>query len=171
MSRKRKPTEQNLLEHVFKEEFNLERLVFFSDAVIAIAITLLAVDIRAPELQGPVTALGLQRAVMDMEPQFLSFTISFFVIGIYWMGHHRTFGYIKGYDGRLIWLNLLFLFFVAILPFTTNLLGRYGDFAFVNAVYAANAAACGAAMTGLWFYASRVIVLSIQNWVTAPFWP
>ena len=96
----------------------LERLVFFSDAVIAIAITLLVVTLAIPE-----ATENVGDALLDRWPQMLSYVLSFLVIGVFWMAHHRIFRYVATIDQRLIWLNLLFLMCVAFIPFPTAVLG------------------------------------------------
>ena len=101
---------------------DLERLVFFSDGVMAIAITLLVV-----ELSIPAATEDVGDALLDRWPQMLSFVLSFLVIGIFWMAHHRIFRYVANLDQRLIWLNLLFLMCVAFLPFPTAVLGDHDN--------------------------------------------
>lgn len=103
-----------------RNEQGLERLVFFSDAVVAIAITLLVLELRLPEGE---ESLGARLA--RLTPGFISYIVSFAVIGIFWEAHHRLFGYIHRYDRGLLWLNLLFLLFIAFMPFPTALLGEH----------------------------------------------
>ena len=100
--------------------FQLERLILFSDAVFAIAITLLAIEIKAPELHGE-TAGKIVGELLQLTPRFIAFFISFLVIAIYWIIHHRMFGYLKNYNQGLIWLNMLFLMMVVLMPFFTAL--------------------------------------------------
>ncbi len=116
------PAESNPLP---EGELGLERIVFFSDAVMAIAITLLAIDLRVPEVDPHITSQQLAAQLSAIRPHLLTFFISFVVIGIYWISHHRYFRYIKRYDTRLILLNLLFLFFIVGMPFLASLLGQY----------------------------------------------
>lgn len=137
------------------EELGLERIVFFSDAVMAIAITLLAIDLKVPELVASVAAAELPRALSELGPRFLSFIISFFVIGIYWMSHHRYFRFIQRYDGGLLVLNLLFLLFIVLMPFVASLFGQYYYLPLGMSIYAAAVAATGLAMGALWWYASH----------------
>lgn len=129
----------------------LERLVFFSDAVFAIAITLLALDLRIPDGLPP-GQVGSH--LIAMIPRVLTFVLSFFVIGLYWLAHHRIFRYIVRFDHRLLLLNLLLLLFIAVLPFPTRLLGSYGDTVVVTVVYSVNVAAVGLLQLALWHYAS-----------------
>ena len=104
-------------------ELGLERIAFFSDAVIAIAITLLALEVRLPDQVS--AASELTAWLVTLIPRFVSFFISFFVIGMFWMSHHRMFEYLRTYDRVLIWINLIFLFLVAFTPFPTSVLGRF----------------------------------------------
>jgi uncharacterized membrane protein len=137
------------------EELGLERIVFFSDAVMAIAITLLAIDLKVPEIASSAAAAELPRSLGELGPRFMSFLISFFVIGIYWMSHHRYFRFIKRYDGGLIMLNLLFLLFIVLMPFVASLFGQYYYLPLGMSVYAAAVAATGLSMGALWWYASH----------------
>jgi uncharacterized membrane protein len=113
---------------------DVERLVFFSDAVFAIAITLLALEIRLPELHDP-SAAGLSEALLGLWPKFSSFAISFWIVGTLWLGHHRIFHHIKRYDRRLLLINLLLLMWVALMPFSGSLLGEYGGYRVSVIVY------------------------------------
>lgn len=133
----------------------LERIVFFSDAVMAIAITLLAVDIRVPDLPPPEAAAELAFRLGELNPQIISFVISFVVIGIYWMAHHRYFAMIRDYDNRLIMINLLFLMFIAAMPFIASLLGRYAFLPLGVVPYAIDVSAIGLSLSALWAYASH----------------
>ena len=101
----------------------LDRIVVFSDAVMAIAITLIVVQISVPQ----VSDSEIGAALSDGWPEYISFLLSFWVIGIYWFWHHVMFRSIVRYDTVFIWLNLLFLLCVAFLPFPTAVLGEYGN--------------------------------------------
>src|SRR5215217_7060989 len=101
----------NQLHSELKKEFQLERLILFSDAVFAIAITLLVIEIKVPELHGEeATEKALLHRVALLIPKFLGFIVSFVLIGIYWAVHHRLFGFVTNYSRKLIVLNLFFLF-------------------------------------------------------------
>jgi uncharacterized membrane protein len=138
-----------------EDRLGLERIVFFSDAVMAIAITLLAIDLKIPEMDPAVAAAELPERLLSIGPNLMTFFISFTVIGIYWFSHHRYFGYIRRYDTRLLLLNLLFLFFIACMPFTANLLGRYVFVPIALVIYTLEVAALGIAMGLIWRYASK----------------
>ncbi len=113
------------LEHELKKEFQLERMIFFSDAVFAIAITLLVIEIRVPEVTENVSDKALLQALSNLIPKFIGFIISFMMIGLYWTVHHRMFGLVTSYTPALLRLNLFFLFFIVLMPFS---MGFYGDY-------------------------------------------
>ncbi len=137
------------------DALGLERIAFFSDAVMAIAITLLAIDLRVPALDAAVAQAALPGQLSEMGPQIMSFVISFVVIGIYWLSHHRYFRFIKRYDNVLMLINLAFLLFVVIIPFASGLLGRYSSLPIGVIAYASEVAAIGVSMSLLWWYASH----------------
>jgi uncharacterized membrane protein len=132
--------------------FGLERLVFFSDAVMAIAITLLVIDVRLPTIVGPDTNDRIVGAIQDVLPELFAFTISFVVIAVFWLGHYRTFRWVARLDGRLIALDFVFLFIVALLPFPTSVVATHGDRPAGAIFYAAFVAAGGFAAALLWIY-------------------
>ncbi len=122
-----------------------ERLVMFSDAVFAIAITILAIELRPPHADHD----GLVVALWATAPKVLSFAISFAVIGLYWLGHVRFFRAVAEVDGTLTVLSLLLLALISFLPFPTAVLGESGAPAAVI-FYAATVAAAGLVQGALW---------------------
>lgn len=99
-------------------KFQIERILFFSDAVIAIAMTLLIIEIKAPHSEDH-SAKEVHENLVALVPKFISFLISFFVIAIYWKAHHHLFGFVTGYTDTLIWINILFLLSIVIMPFSS----------------------------------------------------
>jgi uncharacterized membrane protein len=138
---------------VVDDEKALDRVVFFSDAVFAIAMTLLVLDLRIPVVRSG-NDRQLWHLLADQMSSFWSFALTFFVIGLLWMAHHRKFRYIRRYDDRLLWLNLMFLFLIAFLPFPTAVLGRNGGRA-ATIFYASAMAATGIVSWLLTYYAYR----------------
>jgi uncharacterized membrane protein len=100
----------------------LGRIHAFSDGVFAFAITLLILDVRLP---ADVSKASLGSALIELWPNYLAFLLSFVVIGLYWSAHIRLFRDIIRYDQNLIWLNLLFLFFIVVIPFSTSVLSLH----------------------------------------------
>jgi uncharacterized membrane protein len=128
----------------------LDRLIFFSDGVHAIAITLLVVPITVPR----VAEDDLGQALADNWREYFAYGLSFVVIGFYWLLHHRVFNVIVREDGMLLRLNMLVLACIAFLPFPTAVLGEYGSHTASVTVYAATIAATGLAWSALWWWAS-----------------
>lgn len=146
------------LHNELKKEFQLERLILFSDAVFAIAITLLIIEIKVPELHGEeLTEQHLLQKLAHLIPKFIGFIISFVIIGLYWTIHHRLFGFVKNFNGGLLWLNIFFLMAIVLMPFTTAL---YSEYALQNVVspviiYACNLIFIGIMNFSLWRYISN----------------
>ena len=107
-------------------EQDLSRIGAFSDGVLAIAVTLLVLNIDVPQLSRD-SMQELPGKLVDLWPDLLAYALSFAVIGRYWIVHHRIFGMLRAVDGRFITLNLTFLGLTALMPFTTEVLARYGD--------------------------------------------
>jgi len=146
------------LHHHSRKDFQLERLILFSDAVFAIAITLLIIEIKVPEPEhGLATEQALLEALKPLLPKFFGFIISFFIIGLYWFIHHRMFGFVTNYNGKLIWLNLGFLFSIVLMPFSTAIYSEYSSPAFIHlilpyAIYVFNICLNGILNYFLWRY-------------------
>jgi uncharacterized membrane protein len=132
----------------------IERLVFFSDAVFAIAITLLVLDIRLPVGDTHLTNVQLLTGLLSIWPRYLAYAISFLVIGSAWTSHLRKFHLIRIYDNRLILINLLLLMVVAFIPFPTAILSEYGNRT-ATIFYALTIVVTGLLSVGMWLYAAR----------------
>lgn len=128
-----------------------ERIQFFSDAVFAIAMTLLVLEIRLPETDGELS----WAALAALWPQVFAYALSFAIIGINWVTHHRKFLVIVRFDGRLMVINLILLGFVALLPFPTSVLSDYGDSTPVVVLYAFNVGVITLLQLWLWVHAYR----------------
>jgi TMEM175 potassium channel family protein len=113
-------------------ELEFDRVVFFSDAVFAIAMTLLVVGIGIPSVPDK----GFEHALGDKIPEITSFFVSFIVIGYYWLAHHRFVGQLVALEGGIILLNLVYLAAIAFMPFPTALVGKYEEFAITVVIYA-----------------------------------
>jgi TMEM175 potassium channel family protein len=139
----------------------LERVIFFSDAVFAIVITLLVLPLTA-EVDLPDAGVDTAALVWDRWPRVLTFVVSFLVIGQFWIAHHRMFAQLRRVDHGLIWLNLVFLLTVSFLPFPTAVLGGAptADDSFPVVFYAGSMTVTSLALTVAWGYAVRRQLLS-----------
>jgi uncharacterized membrane protein len=102
-----------------KTDHTLERLVFFSDAVYAIAITLLVIELHPPHFERGTQDIVHVAALANLIPNFIGYFISFWVIGMFWMGHHRAFGLAAHYHPRILMWNMALLSTIAFMPFAT----------------------------------------------------
>src|ERR1700737_1299223 len=106
-------------------QLSRNRIEALTDGVFAVAMTLLVLDIKVPELPQPMATDELLRQLLALWPKFLSYVISFVILGVYWVGHHVQLSFIRRADRPLLWINILFLLWVALVPFSTALLGEY----------------------------------------------
>lgn len=129
----------------------LGRLLSLSDGIFAFAMTLLILNIVLPD---STTRAELPQALIALWPKYLSFLISFFVIGLYWISNVRQFRSIRKYNTGLLWLVLIFLMFIVLIPFSTSVLSNFEGRTGVI-LYALNIACAGFTATGLWIFAVR----------------
>jgi uncharacterized membrane protein len=129
----------------------IDRVNGFSDAVFAVAITLLILTITVPIVSD---SGELASALDAMWPQFISFLISFVIIGQFWMSHHVMFRYLQRHSPGFLWINLFFLMFIVFLPFSTDLMSEYGDSVLAVAFYDLNMVAASGTLLLLWWYMS-----------------
>jgi uncharacterized membrane protein len=132
-----------------------DRIVNLSDGVFAIAITLLVLDIRVPDIPQNMVSSQLPGALFSLWPKYLSYVLSFVGISAFWLIHHSIFRPIRYYDRVLLFLNFVFLMVVAFLPFPTSLLGEYGDRQLPVAIYAATLAVGRLLLTALHWHSTR----------------
>jgi uncharacterized membrane protein len=130
----------------------LERVVFFSDAVFAIAMTVLALSIHIPA--GTKDA-DVGDALRKVVPSVLTYLLSFSVIGLYWLAHHRMYRYFERVDATMLALNLASLSVVAFVPFPTQVLGEHGGTTAAVVLYAATVGVLGSVVTVSWIYATQ----------------
>ena len=121
-----------------REEHEVEfaRIVAFSDGVFSIAITLLVLELKLPAEH--LANAELWHALGEQREKFIAYAISFAVIARFWLVHHSFFSEVKAFDGRLIGLNMLYLGFVVLIPFSSQVLGEYGGQLPSVVVYSAN---------------------------------
>jgi uncharacterized membrane protein len=119
------------------DRHDLSRIGAFSDGVMAVAITLLVLNIEPPSVSND----DLSDALVDLIPSFGAYILSFALVGRYWVIHHGLFATFVRFDGLLLTLNLAFLSLIVLVPFATNLVDDYSTVPL--------AAACFGAVLGL----------------------
>jgi uncharacterized membrane protein len=134
----------------------LERLVFFSDAVFAIAITLLVIEVHVPHLDHDAPDAAFLSALAQLIPSFVGFIVSFGVIGMFWAGHHRAFSLARRYDSRVVPWNLLLLGTVAFMPFVTAFMSAHFD------------ARVPAILYWSWLVLTALLNLKVNSFATRP---
>lgn len=136
--------------HRDQAEIEFSRIVAFSDGVFAIAITLLVLG-----LEVPADATDLGQALRDRSNELFAYGISFAVLGKLWLSHHRFFSGVARFDNTLMGLNLLYLAWIALVPFTSDLLGDYTDQPQAVIAYAVNITGVSLTFGGQILYAYR----------------
>jgi uncharacterized membrane protein len=121
--------------HREENEIEFSRIVAFSDGVFAIAITLLVLNLGVGE---GVKDGELGTVLWNHHQDLFAYALSFAVIGRFWLVHHRFFGEVTGFDSRLIWLNLFYLAWIVLIPFSSQVLGDYGGTTAAEVLYAGN---------------------------------
>jgi len=138
-----------------RSKYGLDRVLAISDGVFAFAVTLLVLDLVVPVLSPGASTADLWQALSKEYVSFLSYLTSFFIAGLWWNAHNRNFRHIRNTDSTLRWLNLIFLLWIALLPFFTKILDQYNTLQIAVVLYATDQAAAGIFMGLSWWYASR----------------
>src|SRR5919199_618390 len=139
-----------------QSKIRLEHVISFGDAIFAFSITFMAVSIQLPDLPQDLTQTQvIQQLIGQLGPRFTIYVISFFVIGVYWISYHQIFNHILGSHAIIVWLNLVFLFFITIIPFAVDLQVDYGLYHVVFILYALVLALAGSSLTLIWLYARK----------------
>lgn len=138
-----------------RRTYSLDRLLAISDGVFAFAITLLVLDLFVPVLSSGATSADLYQALSKEYVSFISYLLSFFIAGVWWNAHNRNLSFLRNADSTLRWLNLLFLLWIALLPFFTKILDQYAGLQLAVVLYAFDQAGASSFMTLSWWYSSR----------------
>lgn len=139
-----------------RELWSTTRVEALSDGVFAIVMTLLVLELKVPELPREASADELWHAFRELGPTFFSYFVTFTLAGVFWFWHHRAFHELTHVNGPLFALNVAFLSFVSLLPFSTAMLGAFKLRQPVSlACYFGNLLAMALILSALWQYAQR----------------
>jgi uncharacterized membrane protein len=131
-------------------------IISFSDAVFAFSITFMALSIQTPTFSDDIgdseLAVKLSQLVI---PNIIHYVISFMVVGMYWISYHRIFEHIRATNITLIWLNMFFLMFIALVDYFTGLLATYGTHRIVVISFSGVIVTTGFVLSLLWWYATH----------------
>lgn len=143
-----------------RDSVEFARALTFTDGLFAIAMTLLVVGVEVPDIPDTESVSELASALDDISGNIISFVISFLVIGRYWMAHHQFFAQLTRIDQGLIAINLVYLLFVAFLPFPTALLGNFFENPLAIAIYSVAVAAVSGMEVVMFRYAREHAMLA-----------
>jgi uncharacterized membrane protein len=114
------------------------RIEALTDGIFAVAMTLLVLDLKLPERPAGLDDAGLHEVLLGLLPKLESYVISFLVLCVFWLGHHRLMHLVRGVDHLFLWRNLLFILFITFVPFSTSLMGEHRDLDDAPLVYGVN---------------------------------
>ena len=130
------------------------RIEALTDGIFAIAMTLMVFDIKVPAVT-QMNQLNLRHELIQLWPRFLAYVINFVMLGVYWVGHHNQYHYIRRTDRPFLWINIFFLMGVSLIPFSTGLLGQFPEDRTALGVYGLNLIMVGGFLYAHWSYATR----------------
>lgn len=130
------------------------RIEALTDGIFATVMTVLVLSLSVPVISTVNLPSELAVDLESLLPNIVSYVISFIVIGVYWVGHHAVFHFVKRTNRPLIWLNILFLLCVGIIPFSTALIGKYPFQQITTTIYGANLIAAGLSLYALLWYSN-----------------
>lgn len=136
--------------------FSTNRMEAFSDGVLAIIITLMILEIEIPEFEGHLSTNDLLEVIKPIIPQLIAYSLSFVMIGIYWVNHHNFFHKLNHGDRNLLWLNLNLLFWLSLVPLPTGFLGEHWYIPSASLFYAIVMFGCSVSFTWMGVYAQKV---------------
>jgi uncharacterized membrane protein len=128
---------------------NPDRLVLFTDAVVAIALTLLVLPLVEVVTETKAEGHGALEVITHHKPEIYSFLLSFVVIANFWLGHHRVFEHVRAYTSGMIRLNLVWLLMIVVLPFPTEIVGSFESSQFTAGFYSGTILALSTSQTAL----------------------
>jgi uncharacterized membrane protein len=111
------------------------RIEALTDGIYAVAMTLLVIDLKVPEHQVIHGQTDLSNALLALLPKVGAWLISFFILAIFWIGHHRLYQHVRVVDMKLLWRNIQQLLLVSLFPFSASLVGTYGDMLEAQYIY------------------------------------
>lgn len=132
-----------------------KRLETLVDGIFAIAMTLLVLSLNVPQIPYPATNAQILQSLYNMSGQFFIYAMSFALLALFWRINHSQFYVIKKTDQALVWINILWLLFVALVPFSTNLVGDYGYLQVPMIFFNLNLLVIGLLYNLNWYYAVR----------------
>ena len=136
------------------------RIETLVDGIFAIAMTLLILSLAVPEISSPLSNAVINNVLSSLYPKFFVFVLSFILLAVFWSLHHRAFHYIKKANNIFLWLNIIWLLFIVMVPFSQTFIGKYGGFTTSELIYTLNLMGIAIFMTLIWYYAVKKQLIS-----------
>jgi uncharacterized membrane protein len=136
------------------DDISKGRIETLTDGIFAIVMTILVLEFTIPHIPQPQVYTELPKHLLELWPVFLSYVTSFIILGFFWMGHNKQFHYIKRVNGTLLWISIFYLMFIALIPFSTTIIGEYGDQQISVLIYGVNLTIASSLNYILWRYAT-----------------
>jgi len=131
------------------------RIETLIDGIFAIAMTLLVLELAVPQIRGHLSDIAIQQAIYGILSQFIAFILSFILLAMFWTISHRHFYQIKRVDSILLWINVVWLLFIVMVPFSESLTGEYGRFTTPHVIFNLNMLGISLFLFLNWYYASK----------------
>ena len=132
-----------------------DRIETLVDGIFAIAMTLLILNLVVPEITGPLSETIVRNSLLGIYPKFYTFVLSFILLALFWTIHHRTFYIIQKANGTLLWINIIWLLFIVMVPFTNTLTGNYGSFVISHLIFNLDMLGIAVFIALSWYYAVK----------------
>jgi uncharacterized membrane protein len=136
------------------DDISKGRIETLTDGIFAIVMTILVLELVLPHIPQSEVYKELPKHLLELWPVFLSYVTSFIILGFFWMGHDKQFHYIKRVNGTLLWISIFYLMFIALIPFSTILIGEYGDQQISVLIYGVNLTIASSLNYMHWRYAT-----------------
>jgi len=134
---------------------NTSRLETLVDGIFAIAMTQLVLALAVPDITGHLSNSAVQNALYGLIPSFYTLVISFILLALFWSNHHRAFHKIKKMNTILLWINVIWLLFIVLVPFSASLTGKYGQFPISHIIFNLNMLGIAFFLFLNWHYADK----------------
>ena len=131
------------------------RIEALTDGIFAIAMTLLVLALAVPDISEPLSNAAIQSSLYGLIPSFYTLVLSFILLALFWNIHHRIFQRTTKVDNILLWINMLWLLFIVLVPFSASLTGKYGQFPISHIVFNINMIGISIFLALNTFYAHR----------------
>lgn len=132
-----------------------DRLLAITDGIFAIAMTLIVLTIGVPPLSGPVSDVAIQKSLYDIAFPFFNFVLSFILLAMFWTANHKQLHYVKHVDNVFLWINIIWLLFIATVPLSTELSGAYHGYTTPQIIINLNLLGIAFLLYLSWYYATK----------------